>query len=79
MINFQLTYSHQTTNFFSTPGTGTISDCLEVNCAQIVVANPNLMDNHQQEIADQVAKATHVIAGKLGYVIVSITSPRDKY
>ncbi|ROW08189.1 hypothetical protein VPNG_06893 [Cytospora leucostoma] len=48
-------------------GTGTISDALEVEAPLIIVANPNLMDNHQADFAAEMA-AEHptIIQGHLG-------------
>ncbi|CAN8105753.1 unnamed protein product [Discula destructiva] len=48
-------------------GTGTIADCWEVNVANIIVANPNLMDNHQAVFAEDTAKEhPTVVLGRLG-------------
>ncbi|KAF3760819.1 family 1 glycosyltransferase [Cryphonectria parasitica EP155] len=54
-------------------GTGTIADCAEVQVAQIIVANPNLMDNHQAEFAKAMARnhAT-IIQGHLGSLAQAI-------
>ncbi|PSR99022.1 hypothetical protein BD289DRAFT_67153 [Coniella lustricola] len=48
-------------------GTGTIADCAEVQVAQIIVANPNLMDNHQHEFAQSMARDhASLVHGRLG-------------
>lgn len=48
-------------------GTGTIADCWEVKVANIIVANPNLMDNHQAVFAEDTARDhPTVILGRLG-------------
>ncbi|KAK7739132.1 N-acetylglucosaminyldiphosphodolichol N-acetylglucosaminyltransferase catalytic subunit alg13 [Cytospora paraplurivora] len=54
-------------------GTGTISDALEAEAPLIVVANPNLMDNHQADFAAEMA-AEHptIIQGHLGKLAEAI-------
>lgn len=48
-------------------GTGTIADALEVRVAQIIVANPSLMDNHQAEFATAMAHDNPtIVQGHLG-------------
>lgn len=52
---------------FMCTGTGTIADCWEVNVANVIVANPNLMDNHQAVFAEEMAEEHQtVILGRLG-------------
>lgn len=49
------------------PGTGTIADCWEVKVANVIVANPNLMDNHQAVFAEEMAEEHEtVVLGRLG-------------
>lgn len=51
----------------TTKGTGTIADALEVRVAQIIVANPSLMDNHQAEFATAMAHDNPtIVQGHLG-------------
>lgn len=48
-------------------GTGTIADCNEVRVAQIIVANPHLMDDHQTPFAFEIVKEfDHLVHGHLG-------------
>jgi beta-1,4-N-acetylglucosaminyltransferase len=49
------------------PGTGTIGDALEVDCALVIVANTTLMDDHQSAFAAEMA-AEHptIVQGQLG-------------
>lgn len=49
------------------PGTGTIADCNETRVAQIIVANPHLMDDHQTPFAREIVKEfDHLVHGHLG-------------
>jgi UDP-N-acetylglucosamine transferase subunit ALG13 len=48
-------------------GTGTIADACESEVALVIVANPNLMDNHQAVFAAEVAEEyDNIILGHLG-------------
>jgi UDP-N-acetylglucosamine transferase subunit ALG13 len=38
----------------------------------VVVPNPDLLDNHQVELADVLAEQGYVIRGTLGYVMPSL-------
>lgn len=50
-------------------GTGTIADCWEAKVANVIVANPNLMDNHQAVFAEDMARDHEtIVLGRLGYV-----------
>lgn len=52
---------------FMCQGTGTIADCWEANVANVIVANPNLMDNHQAVFAEEMAEEHEtVVLGRLG-------------
>ncbi|KAJ5905302.1 UDP-N-acetylglucosamine transferase subunit alg13 [Penicillium subrubescens] len=46
-------------------GTGSILDALRAGVPLVVVPNPDLADNHQQELADQLAGLGYAIIGKL--------------
>ncbi|KAI2795063.1 UDP-N-acetylglucosamine transferase subunit alg13 [Penicillium oxalicum] len=46
-------------------GTGSILDGLRAGLPLVVVPNPSLADNHQQELAEALAKQGYVIVGKL--------------
>lgn len=48
-------------------GSGTILEVLRVGLPLIVVPNPQLLHNHQDELAKQLAVNGYVIHGKLGY------------
>lgn len=49
------------------PGSGSILDALRLNVPLIVVPNPSLLDNHQQELAEVLEQQGYVIHGKLEY------------
>jgi beta-1,4-N-acetylglucosaminyltransferase len=51
-------------------GTGTILDALRIKVPLIVVPNPALLDNHQQELAEELAAQGYVVHGRLEYVSV---------
>ncbi|ROV96478.1 hypothetical protein VSDG_05459 [Cytospora chrysosperma] len=54
-------------------GTGTIADACESEVALVIVANPNLMDNHQAVFAAEVAEEyDNIIQGHLGRVVETI-------
>ena len=46
-------------------GSGSILGALRINAPIIVVPNPHLLDNHQVELAEQLAKQGYVTYGKL--------------
>lgn len=48
-----------------TPGSGSILDALRVNASLIVVPNPRLLDNHQEELASAMAQQGYAIHGTL--------------
>lgn len=50
-------------------GTGSILDGLRAGLPLVVVPNPSLADNHQQELAEALAKQGYVIVGKLESVL----------
>lgn len=52
-------------------GTGTILDVMRLDCPLVVVANPDLMDNHQEELAETMADFEYLVHGKLKYLDLS--------
>ena len=46
-------------------GTGTVLECIQNKKKTIIVANSNLMDNHQLEFAERMAHSKHVILSNL--------------
>ena len=46
-------------------GSGSILDGLRVGLPIIVVPNPKLMNNHQKELAEELARAKYVVHGRL--------------
>lgn len=58
--------SHPTTNLALRPvGSGTILDALRLSVPLIVVPNPTLLDNHQDELAEELARQGYVVHGRL--------------
>lgn len=55
-------------------GSGSILDALRINVPLIVVPNPHLLDNHQVELAEELAKQGYVTHGKLE----SVSCSQDK-
>lgn len=51
-------------------GSGSILDALRINAPLIVVPNPHLLDNHQVELAEELAKQDYVTYGKLESVLL---------
>ena len=49
-------------------GSGSILDALRISVPIIVVPNPYLLDNHQEELAEELAKLGYVVHGNLKYV-----------
>lgn len=49
-------------------GSGSILDALRINAPLIVVPNPHLLDNHQVELAEELARQGYVIHGQLELV-----------
>jgi beta-1,4-N-acetylglucosaminyltransferase len=43
-----------------TPGSGTILDAMRLGLPLIVVPNPSLLDNHQEELADELERQGYV-------------------
>ncbi|KAL1638579.1 N-acetylglucosaminyldiphosphodolichol N-acetylglucosaminyltransferase catalytic subunit alg13 [Diplodia intermedia] len=54
-------------------GSGSILDALRLSVPLIVVPNPSLLDNHQQELAEVLEQQGYVIHGKLEYITVLIS------
>lgn len=54
-------------------GAGTIMEAFRYQCPLIVVANPDLMNNHQQELADECAAKGYAVVGELGYVTLFLS------
>ncbi|KAK2788794.1 N-acetylglucosaminyldiphosphodolichol N-acetylglucosaminyltransferase catalytic subunit alg13 [Onygenales sp. PD_12] len=48
-------------------GSGTIMEVLRMGVPLMVVPNPELLHNHQDELAKQLAVSGYVVHGKLGY------------
>ena len=46
-------------------GSGSILDALRIGVPLIVVPNPDLLDNHQVELAEELATQGYVIHGRL--------------
>jgi len=46
-------------------GTGTILDAMRLNCPLVVVPNPELMDNHQEELAETMASFEYLVHGSI--------------
>lgn len=46
-------------------GTGSILDALRISVPLIVVPNTTLLDNHQLELAEELAKQRYVVHGSL--------------
>ena len=44
-------------------GTGSILDAFRVNVPLVVVPNATLLDNHQQELANELARQKYVVVG----------------
>ncbi|RYP64505.1 hypothetical protein DL769_006643 [Monosporascus sp. CRB-8-3] len=47
-------------------GSGSIMDALRVGARLIAVPNPALMDNHQEELAEEMERQGYLVWGKLG-------------
>ncbi|RYP53852.1 hypothetical protein DL768_001303 [Monosporascus sp. mg162] len=47
-------------------GSGSIMDALRVDARLIAVPNPALMDNHQEELAEEMERQGYLVWGKLG-------------
>lgn len=48
-------------------GSGSILDALRLEIPTVVVPNPDLLDNHQLELAEVLAEQNYVVHGKLEY------------
>jgi beta-1,4-N-acetylglucosaminyltransferase len=46
-------------------GAGTILDGLRIGVPLIVVPNPSLLDNHQDELAEELARQGYVVHGRI--------------
>ncbi len=46
-------------------GSGSILDALRITAPLIVVPNPSLLDNHQEELAEELARQGYVVQGHL--------------
>lgn len=46
-------------------GSGSILQALRLGVPLIVVSNPDLLDNHQEELAEELARQGYVVHGKL--------------
>lgn len=52
-------------DFLSLTGSGSILDALRIELPTIVVPNPDLLDNHQLELAEALAEQNYVVHGNL--------------
>jgi len=52
-------------HFISNLGSGTILDALRIGVPIIVVPNPELLDNHQVELAEALESQGYVVHGRL--------------
>ena len=46
-------------------GSGSILDAMRIDVPLIVVPNPNLLDNHQVELAEELARQGYVVHGRI--------------
>lgn len=53
------------------PGSGSILDALRLSVPLVVVPNPELLDNHQLELAEELARQGYVVHGNLKYSFLS--------
>jgi UDP-N-acetylglucosamine transferase subunit ALG13 len=51
-------------------GSGTILDVLRLKKPLIVIPNPNLLHNHQQELASALADEQYLITSTVSYVLL---------
>ncbi|KAB2572185.1 Glycosyl transferase family 28 [Lasiodiplodia theobromae] len=58
-------------------GSGSILDALRLNVPLIVVPNPSLLDNHQQELAEVLEQQGYVIHGKLDNLALCIPQAEE--
>ena len=56
---------NEVAGLYVSPGSGTILDALRIAAPLIVVPNPGLLDNHQEELAEELAAQGYVIHGHL--------------
>ncbi|KAF2096564.1 hypothetical protein NA57DRAFT_78169 [Rhizodiscina lignyota] len=54
-------------------GSGTILDVMRISAALVVVPNPELLDNHQVELAAELARQGYVVHGNLDNLVNAIT------
>lgn len=66
ILRAQLYYA----NFDEASGSGSILEALRTSVPLVVVPNPDLLDNHQDELAEELAKQGYVVHGKLKYVLL---------
>ena len=59
-----LRYTQSCTNPWT--GSGSILDALRINAPLIVVPNPELLDNHQVELAEELAAQGYVTHAQTG-------------
>ncbi|KAI9813616.1 MAG: N-acetylglucosaminyldiphosphodolichol N-acetylglucosaminyltransferase catalytic subunit alg13 [Pycnora praestabilis] len=54
-------------------GSGSILDALRIGVPLIVVPNPELLDNHQVELAEELAAQGYVIHGRLNDLVAAVS------
>jgi beta-1,4-N-acetylglucosaminyltransferase len=58
-------------------GTGTILEAIRISVPIVVVPNPSLQDNHQEELAQELQGAGYVAACHLEYVPILLGRSDD--
>lgn len=59
-------------------GAGTILDALRLSIPLIVVPNPSLLDNHQVELAEELARQGYVVHGELEKLVEALKENEKK-
>lgn len=57
--------SHADCSPFTPSGSGSILEALRIGVPLVVVPNPALQDNHQEELAKELSKQGYVVASKV--------------
>ncbi|KAK4447887.1 hypothetical protein QBC34DRAFT_120901 [Podospora aff. communis PSN243] len=53
-------------------GTGTVLEAMRYSAPLVVVPNPTLMNNHQEELAEECEKQRWAVHGKLGHITEAV-------